>query len=364
MSRETSGKARPAGFEQEWKRLGPQVAQRLSKQGISRDLVQDVTQEVGIRLYQRWEHIDHSKPLLPLAHRIARNRLVDHFRAEARLQLEPSPVSNTRSDLTEERALSRMQLDAAVRALPKLSDRYRRLLLDDGRRTSGVPSSTADRTARTRARRNLKALMERTSGIAVAPVRGMLRALTEHVKRARNALAHIDANLLANALVGAVILITSVPSAALERQTDAGSAPRLIAAGHADHEGGAAGTRVPAPVGSEPHHLSSTDDTSEGDGRRGEDQADPRLLPGDPSTHVSALLGPEGLYYEGRGSVTPGDKPIKWRYGIRYGNPHCVRKVYTGEVSTDCSGGQAPRGYVEIKYDGQKKRVDYGEFTR
>ena len=360
MSHETSGEARPASFEQEWKRLGPQVAQRLAKQGIARDLVEDVTQETGIRLYQRWEHIDLSKPLLPLAHRIARNRLVDHVRADARLHLEPSPVSTTRSDLTEERALSRMQLDAAVRALPKLSDRYRRLLLDDGRRASGVPSSTADRTARTRARRSLKALMERTSGIAVVPVRGMLRSLTEHAKRARNTLAHVDANLLANALVGAVILITSVPLANLERHTDVESAPHLIAAGGNDRDG-AAQARASTSVGSEPNHRSSTDDMADG---RPSPHEPKRLLPGDPSTHVHALLGPKGLYYEGRHSVTPGDERIEWRYKIRTRNPRCVERAYSAELTTDCSGGQAPRGYVEMENDGRTERVDYGKDTR
>ena len=357
MSRDRVFEARPGSFEEEWRRLGPQVARRLSKQGISPDLVEDITQDAGIRLYQRWEHIDLSEPLLPLAHRIARNRLVDHFRAEARLQLEPSPISTTRSDLTEERALSRMELDAAVRALPKLNDRYRHLLLDDGRRASGAPWSTADRTARTRARRSLKALMERASGIAVAPMRTMQRALTGHVRRARNTLVHVDANLLANALVGAVILITSVPSSDLERHKEIGSAPRLSASGGVDLDGDAE-ARAPVPVGSEPRYLSSTNDIPQGE--RGRDQAR-GILPGDPSTHVSALSGPQGLYYEGSGSVTPGEEPIKWRYKIRYRNPNCVRRAYTGEVSTDCSGGHAPRGYVEIEYDGRKKRMEYGD---
>ena len=366
MSRKRSVEARPASFEQEWRRLGPQVTQRLSKQGISRDLVEDITQETGIRLYQRWEELDHTKPLLPLALRIARNRLVDHFRAEARLQPEPCPDTTTRSDLTEERALSRMQLDAAVRALPKLSDRYRRLLLEGGGRASGVPSSTADRTARTRARRSLKALMERTSGIGVGPVRELLRALTENVRRARNALAQVDPNLLANALVGAVILITSFPSADLEGHTDVGSAPGLMAAaGGADHDGAAEARarvemRVPAPVDSEHARLSPTEDKSYVPG--GRNQAE-RLIPGDPSTHVNALLGPEGLYHEGRGSVKPVDRQIEWRYKVDYRHPHCVTGAYSGQVSTDCSGGQAPRGYVEID-DGRMTRVEYGEYTR
>ena len=367
MPDKTTGEARAANFEQEWKRLRPEVVQRLSKLGVERDLVEDITQETGIRLYQRWDHIDLSKPLLPLAQKIARNRLVDHFRAEARLLPEPSPVITTRSDLTEERALSRMQLDAAVRALPNLSDRYRRLLLDDGRRTPGSPSNTADRTARTRARRRLKALMERASGIAAAPLGGMLRSLTERMKRARNALAHVDANLLANALVGAVILITSVPATDLERTTNMESAiSGVIARGGVDGEVSAEG-RQHVPGGSQHGNLSSTYDEAES--TRGQHPAAPTrrgatLIPGDPSTHVNALLGPHGLYYEGRGSISPGDKPIKWRYKIAYKNPECVRRAYGGEVSTDCSGGQTPRGYVEIEHDGEKKRVDYGPLPR
>lgn len=196
MSREMSGEARTATFEQEWKRLGPQVAQRLSKQGISRDLVEDITQEAGIRLYQRWERIDHSKSILPLAHMIARNRLVDYLRAESRLQLEPSPLDSTRSDLTEQRALSRMQLDAAVRALPKLSDRYRRLILGGGR-TGGVPSSTADRTARSRARARLR---EALGPWAPSAITVRLRYLRRHAAQKRSSL-EMHAVPLANSLV-------------------------------------------------------------------------------------------------------------------------------------------------------------------
>ena len=71
-------------FEREW----PETAQRLTlalrRRRIPHVLIDDLVQETGLRLYERWDAVDPERGAWPLAFTVAMNILKDHLRSEIR----------------------------------------------------------------------------------------------------------------------------------------------------------------------------------------------------------------------------------------------------------------------------------------
>jgi hypothetical protein len=153
-------------FEALWPELQAQLTGYLLKRGVARELADEVLQDTALRLLGCWERIDHSRPLGPLAKKIAWNLLVDHHRRTPVLLVADLPDMCSVYDIEEHRAL-RTRLRAAADGLRQLRDQDRAVLLAE----IGVGQITGNRMARMRARRRLKAIVDQAaSSLAAVPI--------------------------------------------------------------------------------------------------------------------------------------------------------------------------------------------------
>lgn len=115
-------------FEEEWPELARQLERFLTAKGVDRWLRADVVQETGLRLFQRWETLDHTSPMWNLAATIAMRVVHNHRRKESRIELVADPIP-THQDDVHVRGLQRAQLKKTRSALLQLNADQRDVLL-------------------------------------------------------------------------------------------------------------------------------------------------------------------------------------------------------------------------------------------
>lgn len=159
-------------FTSAWPVLQSQVLRHLIRSGASAHVADEVVQETAIRLLKCWNRLDHERPIVPLAKTIASNCLTDHHRRRPAFPVANIPEEVSTHDV-EEHVLARFRLRAAGDGLKQLRENDRALLLAE----IGVGSVTANRMARSRARRRLQAIMEQaSSALSLVPL-GMRRLI-------------------------------------------------------------------------------------------------------------------------------------------------------------------------------------------
>ena len=157
-----------ATFTQRWPALEERLARFLRSKGCDPSTSEDLSQEVGLRLFKMWERVDPQSDAWPLTVTIALNLLRDSARSSGRLFLVEEPPETSSGTDTETVAIARLELRRVGRALKMMNPRYRSLLLNAAGADEPMSrDDTAVRMARSRARTRLQVLLERvSSGVA------------------------------------------------------------------------------------------------------------------------------------------------------------------------------------------------------
>jgi DNA-directed RNA polymerase specialized sigma24 family protein len=151
---------RRRAFEHEWPELSRRLHALLGRKKIAISSRDDLVQETGVRLYSMWERVDRGRSPWPLALTILLNLLRDEAR-RVRLELVSAELPE-RSEATdvENAGIARVELGRVGAAMLELSPSQRRALLHVIANGSNG-SSAGEKMARLRARRRLKAILER-----------------------------------------------------------------------------------------------------------------------------------------------------------------------------------------------------------
>ena len=357
---------RPGSYEELWPPLAARLEVALRARGVSGALRDDVIQETAARLWERWSRVDTGSDVFPLAFTIARNLVTDRARERDCLDLyeiarRPSPEDPYES------AVSRIELGRVMKALRSLTPRYRDLLLaeagwkpDDAREPGGVVTNMA----RMRARKRLRAALEQAGAAVVLPWRRLRERLFGRGAETRLQFGQVFSGC-ALEVVLACVLSTVGAGVAAGISDDGAPTPRLRAAtlaGALDHR--APSSRAGTPAGRASTPRGETARPASGarakSGIGGVGLGPLRVPHSRGRGEDSGSFGLWGYDMEGHGEGNVAGEDLTWRYENRYKNPRCVSALEEEEVSTDCSGGEAPRGSAEVGYGDHSQTVEYG----
>jgi DNA-directed RNA polymerase specialized sigma24 family protein len=159
-------------FATDWPRLASGLKWMLARAGAPAWDQEDLVQETALRLFRMWPSIDATRPVEPLARRIAANAWTDQWRRRGqREQLGNVPDAATAVD-TERAVLARLDVEEVGRALkamrPVTAQTLRAAVRESEGGGDGTPTSAAVRMARTRARRLLIACVAEPAATAAA----------------------------------------------------------------------------------------------------------------------------------------------------------------------------------------------------
>lgn len=127
-----------------------------------------------MRLLGMWDSIDQSRALWPLTSTILLNLLRDRSRCAPRHDVV-GIVPELESPHDVERAgLARVELDRVRRAMGHLSNSHRSVLMQELQWTDGGAASAAEKMLRMRARRKLRSILEKVSGLVVFRARRLV----------------------------------------------------------------------------------------------------------------------------------------------------------------------------------------------
>lgn len=210
-------------FEHQWPALAVRVNRLLKRKKLSPWLVEDLTQETGLRLIRMWPTIDQSQPLWPLTATIALNLMRDHMRKEGSHEVTSSIPDTASVENVEQRGMARLELRAVGGALSQMPDTHRRVLLAEVSNNASAPDASATRMLRMRARRKLQNLLDHASLLGIAVGDHLRRAVREAElmisKALPNHVEHISAaaiSLLAAVSLG-IAVVPDSPTEAGER---------------------------------------------------------------------------------------------------------------------------------------------------
>lgn len=151
-------------FEREWPATAERLKVALQRRRIPHAVIDDLVQETGLRLYQRWECVDPERGSWPLAFTVAMNILKDQLRSELRRQAITPPTTPAEQD-PEAVALARLELARVRAALTLLPAAQRSALLAEiGESNDDSRSRSATKMLRMRARKRLRNLTRDASG--------------------------------------------------------------------------------------------------------------------------------------------------------------------------------------------------------
>lgn len=151
-------------FEREWPDTAERLKAALERRRIPHAVVDDLVQETGLRLYQRWECVDPERGTWPLAFTVAMNILKDQLRSEVRRRAFSPPATTSEQD-PEIVALARLELARVRRALDQLPASQRAALLAEvGEGADDARSTPAVKMLRMRARKRLRMLTREAPG--------------------------------------------------------------------------------------------------------------------------------------------------------------------------------------------------------
>lgn len=153
-------------FERDWPELMVRVQNSLRRRGVPEWLRDDIVQETGLRLFKMWDDVDPERSPYGLALRIANNLLWDHFRLRQNREVLGDVPEHAAPNDVEHTGLARIELARVRKALPRLSEAHRSVLLAEIDNAVEVPDSSpaAVKMMRMRARRRLTQILEHVSG--------------------------------------------------------------------------------------------------------------------------------------------------------------------------------------------------------
>ncbi|HEV2754983.1 MAG TPA: sigma-70 family RNA polymerase sigma factor [Actinomycetota bacterium] len=168
-------------FSAVWPQLSQRLRRVLHSRRVPADLVDDLVQEAGLRLFRNWAKVDQAT-VWALANTILLNIVRDEVRKnEVRKRDARLLVTETVRNLDDE-VLSHLELRRVERVIRKLSNADQQVLLaewGEGSEDSFV-SPAARKMARMRARQRLRAALEHTSGLVPAWWRLRRATLAKH----------------------------------------------------------------------------------------------------------------------------------------------------------------------------------------
>ncbi len=229
-------------FEAEWGLLSRRLRLMLARKRVPACQVDDVLQETALRLLHMWESVDRSRALWPLTATIALNLLRDRSRVGQRHDLVAQLPELKAIHDVEIVGLARLELERVRQAMDELSHPQRAALMKEiGAHTAAcAPDAAGDKMLRMRARRKLRTLVERVSGLVALRLR--------HVSQfAEGAVVLQDGALKAGTCVICVVLGVgaTVIAGPLAPAASARTAPASIAyLSTLVEEGGATHARV------------------------------------------------------------------------------------------------------------------------
>lgn len=153
-----------AEFGKQWPVLQRRLNAFLRGKGVPPSEIDDLVQEVAARLVSFWHKVDPDRPLWPLTVTIALNLVRDRGRRPDLELLGELPEVAGSTDVADA-SIARLELAAVVRAMDALTSSQKAALLqtvapDD----ESVPSTSAEKMLRMRARRRLANAVGRVGG--------------------------------------------------------------------------------------------------------------------------------------------------------------------------------------------------------
>lgn len=222
-------------FEAQWPLLERRAKAFLSRKRIPASDHEDLLQETAVRLLGMWDSIDGSKALWPLTSTILLNMIRDRSRRAPRhdvVALLPEVESPHDVETT---GLARIELDRVRRAMGHLSDAHRSALMQELRRGGPSAATPAQKMLRMRARRKLRSILEKVSGLVALRTRRLFE-LGDKVFALRDGAATTASCVLCLVLGAGGVLVT--PSALTPK---ASARPVATAIGPTLGVGGATG---------------------------------------------------------------------------------------------------------------------------
>ena len=359
---ETRGE--PGTYVELWPEIAERLDAALRRRGVPGCLRDDLIQETAARLWERWPILDTGSDVFPLAFTIARNLATDKARDRARC--EPREVlGNAAWEDPLEVAAARIELRSVMRALMSLTPRYRDLLLAEAG-WAGHPSdetgSVATNMARMRARRRLRALVGRAGAMISWPFSRLRDRASGW-----NASARVQAgqSLSVYALqVAVACFLTIVGAGVAETIPEGGTSPESLDHTVLAKDGESPASRTGLARSGKTSPEMRRADRSNGNGDHPTTAPSGLALhglPGGSEGEENGSFGLGGYDLGGEGDLGARDHEVEWRHRHRYRSPRCVRSLAEDEVSTDCSGGRAPSGSVELEHGDKETHVDYGD---
>lgn len=158
-------------FEAQWPLLERRARVFLSRKRIPACDQEDLLQETAMRLLSMWDSIDQSRALWPLTSTILLNLIRDRSRCAPRHDVVALlPEMESPHDV-ERTGLARIELERVRRAMNHLSNTHRSVLMQELRWNEHSVASPAEKMLRMRARRKLRSILEKVSGLVVLRAR-------------------------------------------------------------------------------------------------------------------------------------------------------------------------------------------------
>ena len=163
-------------FEEMWPELSTRLRRVLRSRRVPTDVIDDLVQEAGLKLYRSWDRVD-PDTVWAFANTVVLNLVRDEMRKqEVRHRLTPAPIEESENRF-DESILARLELKRVRRVLTRLPHVDRSVLLAEWGEASDIEfvSPAAHKMAKMRARKRLRAALDRAS--ALLPVWRLRRAI-------------------------------------------------------------------------------------------------------------------------------------------------------------------------------------------
>jgi DNA-directed RNA polymerase specialized sigma24 family protein len=342
-------------FEEKWPELETQLRAVLTRRRIPIDAREDVLQETALRLLRSWDRV-RPESLWAFSLTVALNIVRDEARKKERH--DRSCLENPAVDRDpEHEALVRLELERVRVALTSMNERQRTVLLGEIGEAVHEASTPAQKMARLRARRRLRALLEDASALVALPVMKLRRWMHDADAAVANAAASWAVRVATLSTVAAVAVPAAIGS------PDALSLGPIEAISPARGDGSVATSswsfvrRAPSdPALQTPRPISGAVRALIADRRDQVNEhfgvihkeGDSVVVGGDEQ------IGPYGIHQKVGQSV--GDTNLGAELKARYDAAKCWNK-FVQRPHSPCSRGGRLRGRINAAVDGEKKGV-------
>jgi DNA-directed RNA polymerase specialized sigma24 family protein len=220
-----------ADFVAQWPELSRRLKALFGRKNVSASVRDDLVQETALRLIKMWDSVDMTRSPWPLTATIGLNLLRDRAKALATTEvLAELPDAPAMLDVADA-GIARVELDRVRRAMAELTHAQRTILLDEvGEGPAATGTAAAQKMLRMRARRKLRAILERVSGLLVLR-HGRASDWFGAMFASRDAVAQSAAACMACALIGTAFGAVSTPRAVEARPQSPGHTSGALLAG-------------------------------------------------------------------------------------------------------------------------------------